>query len=106
MGVSIIDDPVGNGRQGGLQRVENERKKNLWLFGDGKNDFEEYKKKMMKLQRGKELTKEELLWMEKVEKNLEYHLPKLARIDSSVKNTGQIKIILEDYANKNTSSSE
>lgn len=79
MGIGIHIDPVGNGRKGGLQRAENERKKNLWLFGDGKRDFDEYKKKMMKLQKGVELTKEELLWMEKVEKNLEFHIPKLAR---------------------------
>lgn len=90
MGQNIIDDPKGMGRKGGLARVANERARLAWLFGDGKDDYEEYARKQDRLKKGEELSKPEMQWMQNFRDTLEYNFPKLARTESKVEVKGSL----------------
>ena len=99
----IKGDPktIENARKGGLAKAAKDKQAIEYLFSSYVNGFaEKYEEFMFLLLDGEELTKEQLDFMDRYERNLEFVKPKLARTDTS--HSGEIKNIIETvhYGNK------
>ena len=83
MGINVIDDPRGNQALGVKARKENQERQADIMIKAITGGFDEYKTLLegLKKEKGKSLTENQKLYMDKIEKMAEFAIPKRARED-------------------------
>jgi len=91
MGKSIIEDPKGNQALGVQAKKEQKQQQNEVIVNAITGGFEPYNKLIQRLSEGEELTKAEKEYMDRIEKWVEYSIPKLARTENKTEISGKIE---------------
>ncbi len=77
-----------NSAKGKIARKENIRRENEMIVTAITGGFIPYEEKIQKIQKEEELTKPELDYMDRIEKWVEYSIPKLARKEVDITSKG------------------
>jgi len=88
MGTAVHLDPRGNQKKGVEQRKKNTQERNDVLIKAITGGFDDYAKKLEELNKKNKLTKPEQEYMDRMEKIMEFAVPKLARKEVDITSKG------------------